>query len=92
MVETGKNSNGSQHPDAEVKKPSWKRALIHGLIGSGIFLVVVLVITIIGSISKATGDPYQFGYKIGYAAGQGLIPVFIGITVLSYFIQKLIFK
>ena len=92
MVETEKNLQDSQPPDASVKKPSWKRALIHGLIGSGTFLVVVLVISMIGSISKATGDPYQFGYKIGYEAGQGLIPVFIGITVLSYFIQKLVFK
>ena len=92
MAETKKNLQGSNHPDESVKKPSWKRALIHGLIGSGIFVVVFLVITIIGSISKSTGDPYQLGYKIGYALGQVLVPVFIGITALSYIIQKLIFK
>lgn len=92
MMATNKNSHDTNHPDAAVKKPSWKRALIHGLIGSGIFVVVFLVITIAGNIFKSTGDPYQFGYKIGYAVGQVLIPVFAGITALSYIIQKLIFK
>ena len=92
MMETEKNPHDSHHSDASVKKPSWKRALIHGLIGAGIFVVVFLVISIVGNISKSSGDPYQLGYKIGYAAGQGLVPVFIGITVLSYIIQKLISK
>jgi hypothetical protein len=92
MMETEKNTQGSQHPDSTVKKPSWKRALIHGLIGSGLFVVVVLVISIVGFISKSSGEPYQFGYKIGYAVGQALVPVFIGITALSYLVQKLIFK
>ena len=91
-METEKNTHDSQHPDTAVKKPSWKRALIHGLIGSGIFVVVFLVISIVGNISKSSGDPYQLGYKIGYAVGQALVPVFIGITALSYIIQKLIFK
>lgn len=91
-METNQISHENHNPDASEKKPSWKRAVIHGLIGSGIFLVVVLVISIPGSISKSTGDPYQFGYKIGYESGQGLVPIFIGITVLSYFIQKLMFK
>lgn len=91
-METKRNADDSQHPDAEVKKPLWKRALFHGLIGSGIFVVVVLVLSIVGFISKSSGDPYQFGYKIGYAVGQALLPVFIGITALSYLIQKLIFK
>ena len=95
-METKKNSNGSQYPGAEVKRPSWKRALIHGLIGTGIFVVVLLVIFLVtgipGIINKTTGDPVEYGYKIGYVVGQLMGPVFIAITAISYLIQKLIFK
>jgi heme/copper-type cytochrome/quinol oxidase subunit 2 len=83
MMETKKNSKSSQHPDSA---PSWKLALILGLIGTGFFVVIILVIFIVASISKSTGDP-QLEYKI-----EVLVPVFIGITAFSYIIQKLIFK
>jgi hypothetical protein len=60
-METKTNSNGSQHPVPGVKTPSWKRALIHGLVGTGIFVVVLLVIFLVigipGIINKTIGDP-----------------------------------